>query len=172
MFVPLRGLWWKCSCFDFETYGATINAAWAFCLLWLPVKSQSMRQEVGARQYQPMISWERKWVVLNVPKIKFMKWTARGNSTDIWHKFLYVNVSIRKMTRLDVGIVLSGIPVIVSTPIPFRVSSQSFAQVVLVAGLLHWIVHWLHFIVFCVLLYFCSTYWIPLPGTETQLENQ
>ncbi len=124
MFAPLRGLWWRYSCFDFETYGATINAAWAFCLLWLPVKSQSMRQEVRARQYQPMISWERKWVVLNVPKIPFMKWTTRGNNTDIWHKFLYVNISIRKTTRLDVVWIVVVVVWILCPPIkttsPFR----------------------------------------------------
>lgn len=34
MLVLLRDLWWKYSCFDFERYEATINAASAFCLLW------------------------------------------------------------------------------------------------------------------------------------------
>lgn len=84
--------------FDFETYGATINAAWAFCLLSLPVKSQSMRQEVGARQYQPMISWERKWAALNVPKTQFMKslWSACGNKGSgfiYWHLTLFFYIT-------------------------------------------------------------------------------
>lgn len=115
----------KYRCFDFETYGATINAAWAFCLLSLPVKSQSMRQEVGARQYQPMISWERKWAALNVPKTQFMKsfWTACGNK----RRGIYVLSSDTDFHICEhqeenaarcclVSVVLSGIPVIDFTP--------------------------------------------------------
>lgn len=140
MFVPLRDLWWKYSCFDSETYGATINAAWAFCLLRLPVKSQSMRQEVGARQYQPMISWERKWVVLNVPKIQFMKsfWSARGNKGSRFiHWYLtQVPKCERQYQKNEKGwIVLCC------------VVRYSFFP------LLHGIVHRLHFIVCWVLLY-------------------
>lgn len=75
---------WLRSCFESETYGATVNAALVFSLLWLPVKSQSMTQEDGACQYQPMMSWERKWVGLNGPQVIFTKslWNLKTASAE------------------------------------------------------------------------------------------
>lgn len=79
--------------------GATVNAAWVFSLLWLPVKSQSMTQEDGACQYQPMMSWERKWVGLNGPQVIFEK--SLGNLKT-------ASAESDRTTRVSLSVVLSG----------------------------------------------------------------
>lgn len=73
IFVPTGDLWHKCSCVDFDVHGSTVSADGVFSLPRRPVKSQCLRQEVGACQDQPMMSWERKWVGPNVPRVIFMK---------------------------------------------------------------------------------------------------
>lgn len=105
MFVPLRDLWWNYSCFDFETYGATVDEAWVFSSPLVASGVPEHETEVGAGQYQPMISWERKRAVINVPEIQFIKsfWTNTWKQKGVdlhWSSCL----------------VSSGIPAIVSTP--------------------------------------------------------
>lgn len=90
IFVPMGDLWRKCSCVEFDVHGPTIIADGVFSLPRQPVKSQRLRQEVGACQDQPMMSWERKWVGLNVPRVIFMKvlratrWN-NGSKFSHWH---------------------------------------------------------------------------------------
>lgn len=56
IFVPTGDLWHKCSCVDFDVHGSTVSADGVFSLPRRPVKSQCLRQEVGACQDQPMMS--------------------------------------------------------------------------------------------------------------------
>lgn len=60
-------------------------------LLRLPVKSQSISRETWSRQYQPMISWERKWVELNATG-------AVKSFSDEERRFKQTS-DIRKMTK-------------------------------------------------------------------------
>lgn len=105
MFVPTGDLWRKRSCLDFDVHGPTVGADGAFRLLRRPAKSQSLRQEVRACQDQPMMSWERKWVGPNVPRVIFMKvfraarWN-KGSKLSHW-RGAHANISNRTRCRFN-----------------------------------------------------------------------